>query len=58
MKEAKKITAGIDVNIENSTTLYHTIQGFINTKQCESEANHAFKLFFDNVYETMDLAGG
>ena len=58
MKEAKKITAGLDVNLNKSSTLYHTIRGFINTKQGEDEPNNFFKLHFDNFYDTIELVGG
>ena len=50
--------AGIGVKINKSVSLYHTIQGFINMKQGESERNNSFKIISDNVYETMDISGG
>ena len=46
MKEANKIKAEIDVNLNKLATLSHTIQGFIKMKQGESEPNNAFKLRF------------
>ena len=58
MKYSKKITAGLDIKINKSAIFYHTIQGFINMKQGEAEPNNSFKLFFGNVYETMELAHG
>ena len=30
----------------------------MNMKQGKTEPNYAFKLCFDNIYETMELAGG
>ena len=50
--------AGINVKINKSATFYHTIRGFINMKQCKAEPKDAFKLHFDNVYDTMELADG
>ena len=46
MKETKKIKYGLDVKLNNSATLYHTIQGFINIKQVKYEPNNTFKATF------------
>ena len=43
---------------QKSGTSYHTIWGFINTKEGKYEPNYEFKLQFGNVYYTMELAGG
>ena len=51
----KKITAGIDIKLNNSVNLYHAIQYFVNKKQDEADTNDAFKLRFENVYKTMEL---
>ena len=58
IKEAKKITAGIYVKLNKWVNLHHTIRGFINMKQGKAEPNDAFKLCFDNVYETTAISGG
>ena len=58
MRETNNITAGIDININKSSRLYHTIQYFINIKQGKTDTNDAFKLHFENIYETMEPAGG
>ena len=58
MKESKKITAGINVKLDRSATLYHTIRAFVNMKQGEAEPNYIFNIRFDNIYETMELSGG
>ena len=46
MKESKKRTDGLDVKLNKSGTLYHTIRGFINMKQGKAEPNDAFKAMF------------
>ena len=51
------ITAGLDVNLNKSASLYHCIRIFIDLRQGENDPNDTFKLCFDNVYETMELAG-
>ena len=56
MREKKKITAGIDVNLTKSDILYHIIRGFINMRQGETGSNEAFKLHFENIYKTTELA--
>ena len=53
MKEAKNITAGLDVKINDSTILYHCIRGFINMRQVETDINVTFKMRFNNIYENM-----
>ena len=57
MKEANKITAGIEVKLNNSATLHHTIRGFVKTKKGASESNDNFRINFDNIYKNMDIAG-
>ena len=52
------ITAGLDVNLNNSASLYHCIISFIELRQVENYPNDTFKLCFDNVHETMELSGG
>ena len=58
MKETKKINAVLDVKLNKSSILYHAIWVFANMKQYESCPNGAFKLHFENFYETMELASG
>ena len=58
MHETKKITARIDVGLNKSDSLYHYIRFFINLQQGKNEPNDNFKLCFDHVYETIELAGG
>ena len=58
MKQSKKITDGINVNLKKSAAFNHTIQGFINMKKIEAEPNDAFKLHYDKVYKNMDIDGG
>ena len=55
MRDTKKITTGIDVKQNKSTSLYHAIQGFMDMKQGESYLNEAFKSRFDNIHETTEL---
>ena len=57
MWETKKIIDGLDVEINKSSSLYHAIQGFVNTKQGEANLKDASQLRFDNIYETMKLSG-
>ena len=57
MQETMKITAGIDVKLNKSTSLCHSIQIFINMRQVKIDPNETFKLRFDNIYETMELTG-
>ena len=57
MKDKNNITAGIDVKLKKSASLYHWIRVFINTRQGETEPKDTFKLRFDNIYEPMELAG-
>ena len=56
MQETNKITAGLKVKLNKPASLYHCIISFINLQQGENEMNDTFKLRFDNVYETMELA--
>ena len=56
MQETKNITAGIDIKLNMSASLYPVIQGFINMIQGKTDPNNTFKLHFDNIYETMELA--
>ena len=58
MQKTKNITAGLGVKISKSSSLYHCIRIFLNLRQGENDPNDTFKLRWDNVYETMDLAGG
>ena len=58
MQETKKITTGLNVKLNKSASLYQCIRSFINLRQRENDPNDTFKLRWDNVYETMDLAGG
>ena len=58
IKEANKITAWLDVKLNKQATLYHAIQGLINMNQGKSEPNESFEIRFDNVYNTMEIAGG
>ena len=57
MQETKKITTGLDVKLNKPDSLYHCIRIFINLRQGDNEPNDTFKLRWDNVYETMELAG-
>ena len=50
--------AGFDLKLNKSDTLYHTIRGFVNTKQGEDESNNNSKLRFDKFCKTMDLDSG
>ena len=47
-----------EYQLNNSSSLYHCINIFINLRQGENEPKDNFKLRWDNVYETMELAGG
>ena len=58
MQKTKNITSGIEVKLNKSTSLYHCIRIFINLRQGENEPIDTFKLLWENIYETMDLAGG
>ena len=58
IRETRNINAGIDVKPKKSDILYHTIWGFINMRQVENNPNDTFKLRFDNIFETVELAGG
>ena len=58
MQETKKTTAGLDVKLNKSASLYHCIRSFINLQQGENDPNKTFKLRWDNVYETMDMKVG
>ena len=58
MKEAKKLTAGINVKVNKLAILYHTIRGSINMKQDKAEPNDESKLSIDNVYDTMEVYVG
>ena len=57
MKYTKNITAGLDVKLNKSSILYHCIRSFINVIQGENDPNDTFKVFFRNIYETMDISG-
>ena len=57
-KETNKITAGIDVKLNDSASLYNCIQGYINMRQGKTEPNDTFKLLFGNIYETTEIAWG
>ena len=58
MKDTKNITAGIDVKLNKPASLYHCTRSFINLRQGGNLPNDTFKLRWDIVYETMELAGG
>ena len=58
MWETNNITTGIGIKLNKSASLYHVIRGLVNTKQGEAEPNNAFKLHFESVYDTMELACG
>ena len=58
MQETKNITSVISINLNNSTSLYHAIQGFMHKRQGKNDPNDAFELIFENIYETMELTGG
>ena len=58
MQETKKITAGLDVKLNKSASLYHCIRIFTNLLQGGNEPNDTFKLRWKNIYETMEMAGG
>ena len=51
------ITAGIDIKLNNSARLYHSIRGFMNTRQGKNYHNDAIKLSFNNIYKTTELTG-
>ena len=51
------INEGLDVKTNQSAILYHYIRIFINLQQGENDPNDNFKLRWDNVYETTELAG-
>ena len=53
MQKIKKINANINVKLKKYASLYHVIQSFLNMKQGKAGPNNAFKLRFDNIYETM-----
>ena len=57
MQETMKITADIDVKLNKSTSLCHSIWIFINMRQVKTDPKETFKLRFDNIYETMELTG-
>ena len=57
MQETKNITTGLEVKLNRSASLYYAIRGSINTKQGKAEPNDAFKISFDNVYDTTELSG-
>ena len=50
--------AGVNVKLNKSAALYHAIQVFLNMNIGKAEPNGAFKIRFDNVYETMYPSGG
>ena len=58
MRDKRKIPAGLEIKFKDSTSLYHAIQGFMNMRQGETDPKDDFKLRFDNIYETIELAGG
>ena len=58
MREKNNTPADLDVKLNNSAILYHAIRGFINTIQRKAYSKDTFKLFFHNIYETMELDGG
>ena len=55
MKETKNFSAGLDVKLNNSASMYHWIRGFINMIQGTTDTNDNFKLRFNNIYESTDL---
>ena len=58
MKETKKITAGLDVKLNKSASIYHCIRYFIKMIQGETEPKITFKFRFNNIYITIELASG
>ena len=58
MQDTKNITAGLDVKLNKSASLYNCIRSFINLWQGENDPSDTFKLRWDNVYETTNLTGG
>ena len=58
MQETKNNTTGLDVILHKSSSLYHWIMSFNCLQQGENDPNNIFKLRWENVYVTMDLAGG
>ena len=58
IRETNNITTGIDVKINKSASLYHAIRSLMNMKQGKNDHNDTFKLIFNNIYETMELADG
>ena len=58
MRETKNITTGIDVKLNKTVSMYHCIIYFINMRQRDTDPNNTFKFRFNNIYETMAIAGG
>ena len=58
MWETKNTTTGIGVKLNKSASLYRAIQVFKNMIQGKTDPNDAFKLRFDNIYATTELANG
>ena len=57
MQETNNITTRLDGKLNKSSILYYCTRSFINLQQGENDPNDTFKLRWDNVYETMELAG-
>ena len=57
MQDTKKITVGLDVKLNKSSSLYHCIGRYINLQQGENDPNDTFKLRWGNVYETLSWQG-
>ena len=58
MQETKKITEGLNVQLNKSASIYHCRRSLINLIQGENHPNDTFKLRWGDVYDTMNLAGG
>ena len=50
MWDKNKITAGLDVKLNKSSSLYNAIQVFMNMKQDKTDPNNTFKLRFEKIY--------
>ena len=57
IQETKKINSGLGLKLNKPSSLYHHIRSFINLRQGENNPYDNFKLRWDNVYETMEIAG-
>ena len=53
----RNITAGLNVKLNKSDSLYHCIKKIVNLIKGENEPDDTFILHWDNVYETIDMSG-